>query len=111
MKKVNFKSLVILFFSMASLYFNIYAQNANSEYRGIRTICLIRHGEYAPQDDNIADTLNNLTPLGIAQARLVSNRLKSMKIIFNSLISSTMTRALQTAIVINGDFPELELQK
>jgi serine/threonine-protein phosphatase PGAM5 len=111
MKNLSFKSLLILILSTAGLYVNIYAQNVNEEHRGIRSIYLIRHGEYAPQDDDIADTLNNLTPLGIAQARLVSNRLKSMKINFNSLISSTMSRALQTAMVINGDFPEFELQK
>ena len=111
MKNLSFKSLLILILSTAGLYANVYAQNVNEEHRGIRSIYLIRHGEYAPQDDDIADTLNNLTPLGIAQARLVSNRLKSMKINFNSLISSTMSRALQTAMVINGDFPEFELQK
>ena len=111
MKNLSFKSLLILILSTAGLYVNISAQNVNEEHRGIRSIYLIRHGEYAPQDDDIADTLNNLTPLGIAQARLVSNRLKSMKINFNSLISSTMSRALQTAMVINRDFPEFELQK
>jgi len=78
---------------------------------GIRTIYLIRHGEYTPQDDNIPDSLNILTPLGIAQARLVSARLKSMNIIFNSLLTSTMTRAKQTAIIINEDFPELKLER
>jgi len=111
MKKVSFKSLLILLLFTSCIYVNIYAQNVNMENRGIRTIYLIRHGEYAPQDNDIADILNNLTPLGIAQARLVSNRLKSMKINFNSLISSTMTRASQTAMVFLGDFPELELQK
>jgi len=111
MKKLSLKLLLVLILSTVNLYVNIYAQKATAEYGGIRTIYLIRHGEYAPQNDDIADTSNILTPLGIAQARLVSNRLKSMKINFNSLISSTMTRARQTAIVINGDFPELELQK
>ena len=111
MKNLSFNSLLLLILFTTGLYVNICAQNVNAEYRGVRTIYLIRHGEYAPQDDDIADTSNNLTPLGIAQARLVSNRLKSMKINFNSLISSTMTRARQTAMVINWDFPELELQK
>ena len=111
MKNLSFKSLFILILFTACVYINLYAQNVNAEFGGTRTIYLIRHGEYTPQDDDIADTLNNLTPLGIAQARLVSNRLKSMKINFNALISSTMTRARQTAMVINRDFPELELQK
>ncbi len=98
-----FASAILLF-----LCINIYAQDNST---GIRTIYLIRHGEYAPADDNIPDSLNRLTPLGIAQARLVSSRLKSMNIKFNSLISSTMMRAKQTAMIINEDFPELELEQ
>ena len=77
----------------------------------VRTIYLIRHGDYAPQKDDIPDSEQVLTPLGIAQARLVAERLKSMNIKFNSLISSTMTRAIQTAEVINNDFPELKLEQ
>jgi serine/threonine-protein phosphatase PGAM5 len=80
---------------------------AQQESNATRTIYLIRHGDYAPQDDHIPDAENVLTPLGIAQARLVSTRLKSMNINFNSLISSTMTRAKQTAEVINKDFSKL----
>lgn len=80
---------------------------AQKETKGTRTIYLIRHGDYAPQDDSLPDSLNILTPLGIAQARLVSTRLKSMNIDFKSLISSTMTRAMQTSQVIINDFPEI----
>lgn len=80
---------------------------AQQDSKGTRTIYFIRHGDYTPQDDSIPDSVNVLTPLGIAQARLVSTRLKSMNINFNSLISSTMTRAKQTAEIINKDFPEL----
>jgi serine/threonine-protein phosphatase PGAM5 len=80
---------------------------AQQDSKGIRTIYLIRHGDYAPQDDSIPDSLNVLTPLGIAQARLVSIRLKSMNVNFNSIISSTMTRAMQTSLVITNDFPEI----
>jgi len=80
---------------------------AQQDSKGIRTIYLIRHGDYAPQDDSIPDSINVLTPLGIAQARLVSTRLKSMNINFNSLVSSTMTRAMQTSQVIHNNFPEI----
>jgi serine/threonine-protein phosphatase PGAM5 len=89
------------------LCFNSAQIIAQQDSKGIRTIYLIRHGDYAPQDDNIPDSENVLTPLGIAQARLVSTRLKSMNINFNSLINSTMTRAKQTAEVISNDFPKL----
>ncbi len=93
--------------------FILFTSLSNSEVlvqqdlRGTRTIYLIRHGDYTPQDDNIPDSENVLTPLGIAQARLVSTRLKAININFNSLISSTMTRAMQTSQVINNDFPEI----
>ena len=82
--------------------------SAQQKSKGVRTLYLIRHGDYAPQRDDIPDSAMVLTPLGIAQARLVAERLKSMNIKFNSLISSTMTRAIQTAEVINNDFPELK---
>ena len=84
---------------------------AQQETNGTGTIYLIRHGDYAPQDDSLPDSLNILTPLGIAQARLVSTRLKSMNINFKSLTSSTMTRAKQTSQVIISDFPEIVFEQ
>jgi serine/threonine-protein phosphatase PGAM5 len=104
----TFQGLIVLTILLS--IFNV-ELNAQDNSNGIRTIYLIRHGEYAPADDNIPDSLNKLTPLGIAQARLVAARLKSMNIKFNSLISSTMMRAKQTAMVINEDFPELKLKQ
>jgi serine/threonine-protein phosphatase PGAM5 len=84
---------------------------AQQESKGIRTIYLIRHGDYAPQDDSIPDSVNVLTPLGITQARLVSTRLKSMNIYFNSIVTSTMTRAMQTSQVIINDLPEIVFEQ
>jgi len=84
---------------------------AQQESNGTRTVYLIRHGDYAPQDDNIPDSVNVLTPLGIAQARLVSTRLKSMNIYFNSIVTSTMTRAMQTSQVIINDLPEIVFEQ
>ena len=78
---------------------------------GTRTIYLIRHGEYNSDDDRDPDVGKDLVPLGIAQTRLLSARLKSIDVDFTSLISSTMTRARQTAMIINKDFPELELRQ
>jgi len=89
----------------------ILAQAINPEAIGIRTIYLIRHGDYNHQDERDPDVGKELVPLGIAQAKLVASRLKSLTVKITSLISSTMTRARQTAIIINHDFPELELQK
>ena len=107
MRSVLFIILSVAIFSVV----NCECVRAEQKSKGVRTIYLIRHGDYAPQKDNIPDTEMVLTPLGIAQARLAAGRLKSMNINFNSLISSTMTRAIQTAGVINKDFPELKSEQ
>ena len=83
----------------------------NDTQTGIRTIYLVRHGDYDQIDSSDAEVGKRLTPLGIAQARLLSNRLKAMPVEFTSLTSSTMTRARETAMVINEVFPELKLQQ
>ncbi len=111
MKYRKLNLLLVLFIAAFVLLVVGYGQNSDAGENGTRTIYLIRHGEYTPQDDNIPDSENVLTPLGIAQARLVSARLQSMNIKFSSLTSSTMTRARQTAMVINEDFPELKLKQ
>jgi serine/threonine-protein phosphatase PGAM5 len=77
----------------------------------VRTLYLIRHGHYNYEEDADPDVGKALIPIGIAQARLVAARLKSIPVTMTGLYSSTMTRARQTAQVINEDFPELEHQK
>jgi serine/threonine-protein phosphatase PGAM5 len=86
-------------------------QGNETETTGARTIYLIRHGNYNHEDERDPDVGKELVPLGIAQTRLVASRLKSLPVKITSLISSTMTRARQTAMIINRDFPELELQQ
>jgi serine/threonine-protein phosphatase PGAM5 len=95
----------IIFLIILVLPFNLYSQISSEEQKGIRTIYLIRHGEYDQTDTTDSDIGKKLTPLGIAQARLLSARLKAMPVEFTSLTSSTMTRARETAMVINQDFP------
>lgn len=90
---------------------NYYSQISSAEQKGIRTLYLIRHGDYNQTDEVDEFTGNELTPLGIAQAKLLSARLKAMPVEFTSLISSTMTRARETAMVINQEFPDLELKQ
>ena len=102
--KVIISLLLLLVLSAVS-----YSQN--DIQTGIRIIYLIRHGEYDQSDTSDAEVGKKLTPLGIAQARLLSNRLKGMEVEFTSLTSSTMTRARETAMVINEVFPELKLQQ
>jgi len=77
---------------------------------GVRTVYLIRHGEYDHEDERDPDIGKALVPLGVAQARIVGARLRGFPVEMTSLYSSTMTRARQTALVIGEEFPELELQ-
>ncbi len=76
---------------------------------GVRTVYLIRHGDYDSADERDADVGKALTPLGVAQARLLGARLRGMPVEFTSLTSSTMTRARQTALVIGEELPKLAL--
>jgi serine/threonine-protein phosphatase PGAM5 len=77
---------------------------------GVRTVYLIRHGEYDKSDERDPDVGRALVPLGVAQARIVGARLRGLPVEMTSLHSSTMTRARQTALVIGEEFPDLELQ-
>lgn len=77
---------------------------------GIRTVYLVRHGQYDHTDRRDSTVGRGLVPLGVAQARLVGARLRSLPVDMTSLHSSTMTRARETAAVIGEEFPGLELQ-
>jgi serine/threonine-protein phosphatase PGAM5 len=110
-RKIGRRTLVAIFALM--LFSQLFGKEAiaRHEPKGVRTIYLIRHGDYSSQNDDDPDSIMVLTPLGIAQARLAAERLKSMNVGFNSFISSTMTRAKQTATVIHESFPELKLEQ
>ncbi len=82
-----------------------------SEGDGVRTIYLVRHGYYDHNDDADPDVGKALVPLGVAQSRLVGTRLRGLPVEIDALYSSTMTRARQTARVINEELPHLDLQK
>jgi len=114
MRKPIIRSLILVATTLIILgvnYSNLFAQESKSQTKGVRTLYLIRHGQYDHDDDRSSDVGKALVPLGIAQSKLVANRLKSLPVKMSSLISSTMTRARQTAMIINQEFPELELQQ
>jgi len=114
MRKPKIRSLILLSITLivfAINYSNIFAQENGIKTNGVRTLYLIRHGQYDHDDDRSSDIGKELIPLGIAQSKLVAGRLKSLPVKMSSLISSTMTRARQTAMIINQDFAELELQQ
>ena len=86
------------------------AAEGESKSDGIRTVYLIRHGDYDHEDERDPDVGKALVPLGVAQARITGARLRGLPVEMTSLHSSTMTRARQTALVIGEEFPDLELQ-
>jgi len=103
---LNILILISFFFLSSAL-----CQNSDSNKKGTRTIYLIRHGDYNQTEEQDEFVGNDLTPLGIAQARLLAARLKAMPVEFTSLTSSTMTRARQTAMILNQEFPKLQLKQ
>jgi len=114
MRNYNIKPSFITFVIFLSLIFSGIAfahGKASPKETGIRTLYLIRHGEYNQKDPRSSFVGKGLVPLGIAQARLVAARLRTYPVRFDSLYSSTMTRAIETALVINQDFPYLKLKK
>lgn len=76
-----------------------------------RKIYLIRHGAYVPDPKADPELGPGLTPLGIAQARLLAARLVALPVHFDSATSSTMTRAKETADVIRQSFPDIPVQR
>jgi serine/threonine-protein phosphatase PGAM5 len=77
--------------------------------RATRTIILVRHGNYV-SDPNDTNPGPGLSPLGIAQANLVAARLAAMPVKFDAVVSSPMTRALDTAKVIAQSLPGAPFQ-
>jgi serine/threonine-protein phosphatase PGAM5 len=73
----------------------------------VRTIYLVRHGSYVADPRANPETGPGLTPLGIAQARLIGARLRGIPVHFDSITSSTLTRAVQTAAVVRELFPDV----
>lgn len=74
----------------------------------VRTLWLIRHGEYEHGVDRMPDE-GGLVALGRQQTRLLAARLDGYPVVFTSLQASTMTRARQTAALLAEAFPGLPL--
>jgi serine/threonine-protein phosphatase PGAM5 len=100
-------ALLIMF---GSLWFAPVPALAQDTDTSVRTIYLVRHGNYDHDDPRDAEVGKALTALGIAQARLVGDRLRSLPVEMTSFVSSSMTRARETAEVISEDFPALTIE-
>ncbi|MGV8924010.1 MAG: histidine phosphatase family protein [Thermomonas sp.] len=81
------------------------APAAEPEAQAMRTIVLVRHGNYEA-DPAIAEKIGPpLSPIGVAQARLAGAALMGLPVHFDHLYASPMQRARNTAAVIASDFP------
>jgi serine/threonine-protein phosphatase PGAM5 len=74
---------------------------AESQPTFTHTLYLIRHGAYVANRNADPDLGPGLTALGIAQARLVAGRLNGAGIKFDSMTSSPLQRARDTAAVMH----------
>jgi serine/threonine-protein phosphatase PGAM5 len=83
------------------------AATAADDANAVRRVYLVRHGAYLPDPKANPQSGPGLSSLGIAQARLIATRLRSMPVAFDSVTSSTMTRAQQTAAVIHEQISDV----
>jgi serine/threonine-protein phosphatase PGAM5 len=74
-------------------------------------IYLVRHGAYDANAKVDPEVGGSLTPLGIAEARLIGSRLRGLPVHFDSITSSTMQRARETAVIVRESLPEVELRQ
>lgn len=82
-----------------------HALAADAQAPAMRTIVLVRHGNYLP-DPEIDEKIGpSLSPLGSAQAHLAGARLAGMPGRFDGLYVSPMQRARDTAAIIGEGFP------
>jgi serine/threonine-protein phosphatase PGAM5 len=74
---------------------------AQSQPTFTHTLYLIRHGAYVADRNADPQLGPGLTALGVAQARLIAARLSGAGVTFDSMTSSTLQRARDTAAVMH----------
>lgn len=107
----SFKHLALAFALAWTLVGAARAADSGATKSYTHTIYLIRHGAYVADPKADPQLGPGLTPLGIAQARLVAARLVGMNAGFASMTSSTMTRAQQTAAVMHESLPDVPFRQ
>ncbi len=90
----------LIFWACIALVSNI-AAAAESQAGFPHTLYLIRHGAYVPDRNADPNLGPGLTALGVAQARLIAARLSGSGVSFDSMTSSTLLRARETAAVMH----------
>ncbi|MBI5876368.1 MAG: histidine phosphatase family protein [Chloroflexi bacterium] len=71
----------------------------------MRTLYLVRHGNYIPEQDSPDDLANGLTALGRRQAKLAAKRLARLPIA--AIHHSDLRRAAETAQIISAALPDV----
>jgi serine/threonine-protein phosphatase PGAM5 len=79
----------------------VWACAAHAQQTSPRTLYLVRHGAYVPDPKADPQLGPGLTALGVAQARLIAARLNGSGTAFDSMTSSTLQRAKDTAAVMH----------
>jgi len=74
-----------------------------------RTIYLVRHGLHESESSRNDKLGGSLTPVGVEQAKLTAQRLRSLPI--SAVHCSTMRRAAETAGIIAQAFPDIPLHR
>ena len=91
--------------SLLLLFIASHVQATEAPSPAVRTIVLVRHGNYVADPSADEKSGPGLSPLGVAQAHLVGARLAGLPARFDALYVSPMQRARDTAAIIAGDFP------
>ncbi|MEO8274932.1 MAG: alkaline phosphatase family protein [Thermoanaerobaculia bacterium] len=99
-----FVFLLVFLLSLTSAF----ASSLLAQSHGVRTLVLVRHGAYDGDDPRDESVGKALLPIGVAQARLAGDRLRSLPYAFDAIFASPFTRARETAQVIAG---ELQLDR
>ena len=103
------RSASAVFAIIVSLSSALAVNAADAPAPAARTILIVRHGNYVsdPKDSSPGP---GLSPLGIAQAKLVAARIGGMPGTFDIIRASPMTRAHETARVIAAELPGVPLE-
>jgi len=88
--------------------FILLCAGATHAANAVHTIYLVRHGAYLPDSRADPQAGPGLSTLGIAQARMIATRLRAMPIAFDSVTSSTLARAQQTAAIMHEQIADAD---
>lgn len=68
----------------------------------ITEVYLIRHGIAAAREEGVTDEERQLTPKGVAKTQRIAQRLSDLGLQFDTLLTSPLVRAQQTAKILHA---------